>query len=314
MEEFSQSLIEHVGELVAVERRERSKIESTLNATSQELEALREFSGEQEAQIQQLKRLLLSQRENSSEHHAPSFPIERYASLMIDDANEQHLQAVIEGNSRLWRKYCRFWQNKTKEMDAFLQFFYQLDAEATLKGSEGSLRMSARKIFDSLQRGECTTERLIDNSVFEGWWLEVEREEEGDSSSVNGSFLDILLPYTTSEEQESDAKPDSSVRKHGMCGVCGCWIQVEALRYQITLAEDECWFPMCCYCRERLVAVGNFIALIQSAERGAFQPVERERLFVRILHARREMFLAKTASLVFFTANDERVYKGKDSV
>lgn len=310
MEHFSQSLIEHVGQLVAVERRERSKIEHTLNATCQELEAVKELSGEQEAQIQQLKRLLFTQNDNSSKEIA--VPIERYASLMIDEANEAHLQTVIAGNSRLWRKYCRFWQNKTQEMDAFLQFFYHLDIEATLKGSEGTLRMSARKLFDSLVRGECTTERLVDISAFEGWWLEVEREEEGDSSSLNGSFLEILLPYTT-EDQLDEEKQDSAPRKHGLCGVCGCWLQVEALKFQISLSAQDCWFPMCSYCRERLVAVGNFIALLHSAERGAFQAVERERLYVRILHARREMFLAKTASLVFFAANDERIYKGSAS-
>ena len=224
-----------------------------------------------------------------------------------------------------------FLQNPVEMSDKFLKRMYQCDIESTLRGSHKILKLSERRIFHSLVKGSCNIE-LCSESWLNDQYFYYENGLSSPVSSATHSILNLYYSFvgasteeiatvakspsptrissTTSfsDEEvgtETDVEKESSKIVNYMCGMCGKGYTGKHVKYRFKLHQSELWLPLDTFCRERFVAVGNFVTFVQNIKKGFYgTSIEPFYLYLKLLQHRREMFFAKCSGSLFFRTND----------
>ena len=93
-------------------------------------------------------------------------------------------------------------------------------------------------------------------------------------------------PANTANVQIANPSPDN-------CSTCGRHSQCKH-QFKVTMDQEDVWYPICIFCRERLISVCDFYTFMRGLQAHVFRNRTDEDLFLECQNLRRRVFLAKS--------------------
>ncbi|KAL1924518.1 uncharacterized protein VTP21DRAFT_4172 [Calcarisporiella thermophila] len=291
LEELSQRLFEEANGMVASEARQRHELQLVRNQLETQLQETRERLAAESQQLQELRKRMeeMAQQQPAnatmgeesgskrvSVHNRASVDFaellglrQRIAPINTEGDGSQQVDETLIAEFKEFITVGRSTLLKRLHSLPFMKHCLEEDIEPCLRFGSNP-RVNPRKIADAILYNACFIE-----GAPPGMMEEIAKSEQG----LRNSALRPML-----WERFSDPGPFLG------CQACGRTGEMK-FRFRISSLDD--WLPIDQYCRDRLVAVGEFYVFIRNLHQGLYESRSIQDLYAECFRLRLQMFYAR---------------------
>jgi hypothetical protein len=166
-----------------------------------------------------------------------------------------------------------------------------------------NFKISGKKLVDSILSNSLFVEEMNAMQISE-------LEQRDENLPLKYQQVTEMSPETNEIPAESNSNSQSSVfsrlssayksmRNPGMgdgspgCSSCGKTTENYRYQFKITDISGDAWYPICLFCRAKIVAVCNFYNFIRHLRQGLYSSKKPKDLYFESLKLRRTMFYTR---------------------
>jgi DNA-directed RNA polymerase subunit RPC12/RpoP/ribosome-binding protein aMBF1 (putative translation factor) len=299
LEDLTQTLFEQANNMVAQEAKERHGAQELVRQLEKQLQA-----AQLTAQMEHKQCVSLRQRiatlEDDLDHYKKYSSIDKSEVKPLPELNQSKKESLPHVDKMLVSHFEQLLQEaptaRTTRIHQLLFMKNSLEDDVIpclsnifikMIGFGGDPHTSTKKFIDSIIANNCFIEEMTDEQIKQL----LERDEEIMSKSSSEISPTRSLFNKTVLEKISNAWQQKPIEKHG-CSTCGR-SEPYKYRFKVSDVEQDTWYPICKYCRSRLLAVIDYYQFIRNIRQNLYRDQSLDELYFEVLNLKQRMFYTR---------------------